>query len=199
MTDTHRDSGRINRRDLIIETATRLFSEQGYTATSVRQIAELVGCTEAALYYHFKDGKRALLQAVLECEMPKLTSIINGSENATSLQAAMKSIAMQMDVVGPERMEKMRWILGEFHRLSEEEKALFHESHLRMHHIIAQVLRPFVDSDEYASRLAWIFFAAGFGYGLLFWNLEMQDVANFSLHEFMETLIPLLVSQQPTP
>lgn len=142
MPDPHRDSGRINRRDLIIETATHLFSEQGYTATSVRQIAEVVGCTEAALYYHFKDGKRALLQAVLECEMPKLTSIINSSDSATSFQEAMSSIVAQMTVVGPERMEKMRWILGEFHRLSDEEKALFHDSHLQMHHIISQVIDP---------------------------------------------------------
>ncbi len=199
MPDPHRDSGRINRRDLIIETATHLFSEQGYTATSVRQIAEVVGCTEAALYYHFKDGKRALLQAVLECEMPKLTSIINSSDSATSFQEAMSSIVAQMTVVGPERMEKMRWILGEFHRLSDEEKALFHDSHLQMHHIISQVIRPYVDSDEYADKLAWIFFAAGFGYGQIFWNLEIQNVANFSLQEFMETLIPMLISQQPAP
>jgi len=61
-----------NRRDLIVETAARLFIEQGYTATSVRRIAEAVGCTEAALYYHFKDGKRQLLQAVVESEISQL-------------------------------------------------------------------------------------------------------------------------------
>ncbi len=46
---------RQNRRDLIIETAAELFQEQGYDATSVRQIAAAVGCSEAALYYLFKE------------------------------------------------------------------------------------------------------------------------------------------------
>jgi TetR/AcrR family transcriptional regulator, cholesterol catabolism regulator len=48
---------RINRRDQIIDTAAQLFQEQGYTATSVRQIADAVGVTEAALYYHFLNAK----------------------------------------------------------------------------------------------------------------------------------------------
>jgi AcrR family transcriptional regulator len=63
-------SDRINRKDLIIEIASDLFLKQGYEATSVRQIADAVGVTEAALYYHFKEGKRELLQAVFACQMP---------------------------------------------------------------------------------------------------------------------------------
>ena len=67
---------RINRRELIVQTAATLFSKQGYAATSVRQIAETVGCTEAALYYHFKEGKRALLQAVIEDKTPSFLSVL---------------------------------------------------------------------------------------------------------------------------
>lgn len=37
----------------ILEAARALFAEQGYRATSMRQIAERVGVTKAALYYHF--------------------------------------------------------------------------------------------------------------------------------------------------
>jgi AcrR family transcriptional regulator len=41
-------------RARIQEIALRLFTEQGYEATSLREIAEALGVTKAALYYHFK-------------------------------------------------------------------------------------------------------------------------------------------------
>ncbi|WP_336206435.1 TetR/AcrR family transcriptional regulator [Nonomuraea sp. LPB2021202275-12-8] len=41
-------------RTRIQEIALELFIEQGYEATSLREIAEKLGVTKAALYYHFK-------------------------------------------------------------------------------------------------------------------------------------------------
>ncbi|MFD1537067.1 TetR/AcrR family transcriptional regulator [Nonomuraea guangzhouensis] len=41
-------------RSRIQEIALKLFTEQGYEATSLREIAEELGVTKAALYYHFK-------------------------------------------------------------------------------------------------------------------------------------------------
>jgi AcrR family transcriptional regulator len=40
-------------RDEILRTAMDLFMAQGYDATSLRQIADRLGVTKAALYYHF--------------------------------------------------------------------------------------------------------------------------------------------------
>ncbi|MER7131508.1 TetR/AcrR family transcriptional regulator [Streptosporangium saharense] len=42
-------------RTRIQEIALKLFIEQGYEATSLREIAEALGVTKAALYYHFKS------------------------------------------------------------------------------------------------------------------------------------------------
>ncbi|GIH80292.1 TetR/AcrR family transcriptional regulator [Planobispora longispora] len=41
-------------RTRIQDIALKLFTEQGYEATSLREIAEALGVTKAALYYHFK-------------------------------------------------------------------------------------------------------------------------------------------------
>jgi AcrR family transcriptional regulator len=41
-------------RSRIQEVALELFTEHGYEATSLREIAERLGVTKAALYYHFK-------------------------------------------------------------------------------------------------------------------------------------------------
>src|ERR1700694_4782548 len=40
-------------RQQILDTALTLFTVQGYDATSLRQIADRLGVTKAALYYHF--------------------------------------------------------------------------------------------------------------------------------------------------
>ncbi|WP_374008374.1 TetR/AcrR family transcriptional regulator [Leifsonia sp. LS-T14] len=45
--------------------ALRLFTEQGYEATSLRQIADELGINKASLYYYF-DGKEAIVQSLLE-------------------------------------------------------------------------------------------------------------------------------------
>ncbi|MGK5551567.1 TetR/AcrR family transcriptional regulator [Actinomadura kijaniata] len=45
---------RSDTRERIRQTALELFLERGYDQTSLREIAERLGVTKAALYYHFK-------------------------------------------------------------------------------------------------------------------------------------------------
>jgi AcrR family transcriptional regulator len=52
-------------RARILAVATELFTDQGYEATSLRQIADRLGFTKAALYYHFQS-KEQILTALLE-------------------------------------------------------------------------------------------------------------------------------------
>lgn len=49
----------------IREVALELFRRQGYEKTSLREIAERLGITKAALYYHFRS-KEDLLRALVE-------------------------------------------------------------------------------------------------------------------------------------
>jgi AcrR family transcriptional regulator len=50
-------------RQRILDVALDLFTEQGYDGTSLRQIAEQLGVTKAALYYHF-ESKEDILRAL---------------------------------------------------------------------------------------------------------------------------------------
>ncbi|HET7312048.1 MAG TPA: helix-turn-helix domain-containing protein [Mycobacteriales bacterium] len=49
-------------RATILAAAQRLFGEKGYDATSLRQIADAVGTTKAAVYYHFPAKEHLLLE-----------------------------------------------------------------------------------------------------------------------------------------
>jgi AcrR family transcriptional regulator len=56
-------------RQAIMEAARAIILEQGYTAASMRKIADAVGITPAAIYNHF-DGKEALFSTLLAQAMP---------------------------------------------------------------------------------------------------------------------------------
>ena len=46
---------RTDTRSRVQKVALELFAEQGYEKTSLREIAERLGVTKAALYYHFRS------------------------------------------------------------------------------------------------------------------------------------------------
>src|SRR5207249_9245344 len=55
MTETSQAHARHDTRQRIQTVALELFAEQGYDKTSLREIAERLDVTKAALYYHFKS------------------------------------------------------------------------------------------------------------------------------------------------
>ncbi len=55
----------IDTRRRIVAVALELFATKGYAGTSIRDIAEPMGMTKAALYYHF-SSKEQILEAVTE-------------------------------------------------------------------------------------------------------------------------------------
>ncbi len=55
-------------REAILEAARRALARYGPRKTSLADIAEPLGVSKPALYYHFPGGKREILEAVLEAE-----------------------------------------------------------------------------------------------------------------------------------
>src|SRR3982751_1959248 len=62
-------------RSRIQEVALELFTEHGYEATSLREIAERLGVTKAALYYHFKT-KDDIVASFMEDRVAALEEIV---------------------------------------------------------------------------------------------------------------------------
>ncbi|MDT0321142.1 TetR/AcrR family transcriptional regulator [Streptomyces millisiae] len=60
-----RPARRSDTRQRIQEVALELFAEQGYEKTSLREIAERLDVTKAALYYHFKT-KEDIISSIFE-------------------------------------------------------------------------------------------------------------------------------------
>jgi AcrR family transcriptional regulator len=71
-------------REEILKTAMALFTVQGYDATSLRQIADRLGFTKAALYYHF-PAKEHLAIELTRPWLDAISNLISMSEKDSDL------------------------------------------------------------------------------------------------------------------
>ncbi len=178
---------RTNRRNLIVQTATDLFIKGGYAATSVRQIADAVGCTEAALYYHFKEGKRALLQAVVENETPDFMNVLESCRQANSLSELIHTYIRSMCMHCTKRERHIQWLISELPNFSADERSIFAGKHLMFHAELVKLIVPFVKNQDEANELGWMLICASFGYRQIFVTLGLDDLTDFSIHKFADS------------
>ncbi|MER6135442.1 helix-turn-helix domain-containing protein [Streptomyces sp. NPDC001815] len=68
--DGSRQRRRGDTRQRIQDVAVELFAEQGYEKTSLREIAERLDVTKAALYYHFKTKEDILISLFEDLTRP---------------------------------------------------------------------------------------------------------------------------------
>ena len=67
-------------RTRILDVALELFSEQGFDGTTLQQIADRLGFTKAALYYHFRS-KDDLLRALIAPAIADLDALLDAHEH----------------------------------------------------------------------------------------------------------------------
>lgn len=79
----------------LLETAEQLFTEHGYQAVSIRDIAKASGVTNAALYYHF-SSKETLFDEVLDYHADKLAQRMEqASAQVGDTRAKLKAILIE--------------------------------------------------------------------------------------------------------
>jgi AcrR family transcriptional regulator len=92
-------------RERLVLAAVDLFTEQGYDATTVAQIAERAGVTKSTFFRHFPD-KRELLVAGQETLSGLLTEgIAQAPGNASPLEAVAAGLLRAASAMGPVNRE----------------------------------------------------------------------------------------------
>lgn len=110
-------SRRGDTRARIQQVALELFAEQGYERTSLREIAERLGVTKAALYYHFKS-KEDIVRSFTEDYFARLDALIAwGREQPAGPRTAHELLDRYITIV----MES-----GEVFRFLERNQATIH-------------------------------------------------------------------------
>jgi len=101
------------KREMIVESAMRLFAEKGYDATPVSEIAATAGVSEGAIFRHFKNKEALLLEALERIH----------SRFAAFLEDLRKNTA------GKNGLEELLYLGREFCRFFEEREADFDNIH----------------------------------------------------------------------
>jgi AcrR family transcriptional regulator len=87
-------------RERIQSIALELFAEQGYEKTSLREIAERLGVTKAALYYHFKS-KEDIVRSFVEDYRAELEQVIAwGASQPATPETRAEILARYANIVG---------------------------------------------------------------------------------------------------
>ncbi|MGW3352485.1 TetR family transcriptional regulator [Nonomuraea rubra] len=73
----------------ILEAARVLFAARGYRATSMQAIADEVGLTKAALYYHFEPKDEILRQLTLPL-LDELEAVLAEAESCENAEEAAR-------------------------------------------------------------------------------------------------------------
>lgn len=77
-----KDQENLSPREFILATAVRLFGENGYTGTTMRDIAKAVGLLPGSLYAHI-DSKEALLLEIVGSGINRFLAILALVESST--------------------------------------------------------------------------------------------------------------------
>src|SRR5580704_11984475 len=85
-------------RSRILAVALELIAENGFAATSTRELSERLGFTKAALYYHFRT-KDDLLTALVAPALDDLGSLAHDGPRSTTPAARRELLAGYVDLV----------------------------------------------------------------------------------------------------
>ncbi|MFN7035368.1 MAG: TetR/AcrR family transcriptional regulator [Bellilinea sp.] len=113
-------------RDKILHQTTRLFVERGYDGVSIREIAEACNITKAALYYHFIDKERLLIE-ILETGLDAFHQLLEDSRQYhQSAQARIRAFVFSLFTrLPPENRAVIRLATQEMGKLQPELRTQF--------------------------------------------------------------------------
>ena len=121
-------------RQEILDAALVLFADQGYDKTSLREIAEQVGVTKAALYYHF-PSKEEILVALFEPVATMQDQLLEDLRNDVLLDPATWMPALER-ILGAVLENRRLWSLLERNAstlMALKHEGDFAETHQELH------------------------------------------------------------------
>jgi AcrR family transcriptional regulator len=129
--------------DRIIETATALFVERGFSGVPMREISEACGITKAALYYHFAS-KAQLLYAICKRFIDGSAAVVDAAvlEGGT-YEEQLRRLVRGLFAVPAERSAVLRLALHDLDRLDPEDHQAFVQAY--RHRLTDPVERIFLE------------------------------------------------------
>ncbi|HEX2908637.1 MAG TPA: hypothetical protein VHO69_17325, partial [Phototrophicaceae bacterium] len=137
------------------------------------------------------------LQAVIAEQTPDLADALEHCQAAATLYDLIQQLGQRLTTFGITRLKIIRWLYGEFYRFNDEERAVVYARWLEFHQGLTKLITRFISDQDEAERTAWLVMCTLFGYGQLFFNLELRAVATFEAATMTDMLAALLSQTLP--
>ena len=171
------------RREQLIEVATKLFAKTGYDATTTADIAQAAGVTEPILYRHFESKQELFIAIVRDVSATTvqawndLTAGVN--DPAEKLRRVSQALPDHIKKLG----ESYHVLHGAF-STSQDKKvlAVMKEHYRQIEDFFAKIVSEGQKTGSFNKSIspqaaAWQFCMSGIGYAMISLNLGMIDRA----------------------
>ena len=150
-----KSSGKVNRRSEILQAAENLMHSRGLTGVTTRQISREVGCSEGALYFHFK-GRLELLLAMLEESLPDMLGPLKTLRESVGRNSPQANLATALRGIFKFHRRVLPATGGLF--AEPELLAAYRESLARQGkgpHLSMAALADYISAEQRLGRIAW--------------------------------------------
>ncbi|MCW8327617.1 TetR/AcrR family transcriptional regulator [Photobacterium sp. SDRW27] len=140
----------LKKQKKIIETATKLFFEQGYSETSLDQIIEQCGGSKQTLYRYFGDKKGILVEVITHCTEEMEAAFQFDSTSEISLEEKLNQFGYEYlkALCSPELLNMYRIIVTESRHDKELAEYFLSRGPQHMHHLLVDYLQSQVEQGK---------------------------------------------------
>ena len=181
-----------DQRDTILARAAELFANQGYTATSMNDIAAACGTSKAGLYHYYRDKRELLFQitvghvARLEQFVAEVLHEVHGDSSANSAEARLRALILRFVREYANAQSEHRVLTEDVRFLEEAERAQVQAAQRRVVAAFADAIagvRPNLARNELDRPLAMLLF------GMINWMFTWLRPDGSLTHEQMAPLV----------
>jgi AcrR family transcriptional regulator len=166
-------------RDRILQAALDLFIERGYERTSLREIAERVGVTKAALYYHF-SSKEEILRTLMAPIFAVQEQAMGLLQSRPTREAWSRGLAAMVEWILPQRrlFELFENNQTTFQTMTQDPDHV--AAHVAMHERVNAVLTdeatPLADRVRMAGAVGLVMGVLGLAAGKVFLSVPADEL-----------------------
>ncbi|MDF5713418.1 MAG: TetR family transcriptional regulator [Rhizonema sp. NSF051] len=188
-------------RQRLIDAAIELFTVQGVTETTTRQIAELAKVNEVTLFRHF-GNKHGLLLAVIS-ESPVFRNLGESlkmqASQITSVSQALKDYCEERLHSLEQIPDLVRSVVGEAGHYPVENRQALGRSLTQANHYVTEYLTTVIERDKLythlpAQKLASLLNTMLLGYAVIEFTSEFHELWH-DRDEFLENLVALFLNK----
>jgi AcrR family transcriptional regulator len=181
------------RREQLIDVATKIFAKWGYTATTTAAIADAAGVTEPILYRHFKSKQELFIAITREVSIKTMASWRKLVEPIADPTEQLRAVAAEF----PEHIRRLGDAYHVIHgalATSRDRKvlAVMKEHYLQIERFFIAIVEHGQKQGRFRADLdpkvpAWQLIHVGIGYAMI--SLNLPHFEDFSIADAIEFIL----------